>query len=176
MNRQYFYIILTIFLFTSCRKDTGSSNPVLEQMCQRLFPQHADSFEFELLNDSNQMDRFILESAHKKICIKGNNNNSLAVGLNHYLKYYCHTNVSWYASDSIDMPEELPVIPQPISIRSKCDNRFFLNYCTFGYTMPYWKWSDWERLIDWMALNGITMPLAISGQETVWYKQIRIKR
>lgn len=116
------------------------------------------------------MDRFILESAHKKICIKGNNNNSLAVGLNHYLKYYCHTNVSWYASDSIDMPEELPVIPQPISIRSKCDNRFFLNYCTFGYTMPYWKWSDWERLIDWMALNGITMPLAISGQETVWYK------
>ena len=36
--------------------------------------------------------------------------------------------------------------------------------------MPYWKWSDWERLIDWMALNGITMPLAISGQETVWYK------
>lgn len=109
MNRQYFYIILTIFLFTSCRKDTGSSNPVLEQMCQRLFPQHADSFEFELLNDSNQMDRFILESAHKKIRIKGNNNNSLAVGLNHYLKYYCHTNVSWYASDSIDMPEELPV-------------------------------------------------------------------
>ena len=133
MNRQYFYIILTIFLFTSCRKDTGSSNPVLEQMCQRLFSQHADSFEFELLNDSNQMDRFILESAHKKIRIKGNNNNSLAVGLNHYLKYYCHTNVSWYASDSIDMPEELPVIPQPISIRSKCDNRFFLNYCTFGY-------------------------------------------
>ena len=170
MNRQYFYIILTIFLFTGCRKDTGSSNPVLEQMCQRLFPQHADSFEFELLNDSNQMDRFILESAYKKIRIKGNNNNSLAVGLNHYLKYYCHTNVSWYASDSIDMPEELPVIPQPISIRSKCDNRFFLNYCTFGYTMPYWKWSDWERLIDWMALNGITMPLAISGQETVWYK------
>ena len=50
MNRQYFYIILTIFLFTGCRKDTGSSNPVLEQMCQRLFPQHADSFEFELLN------------------------------------------------------------------------------------------------------------------------------
>lgn len=31
------------------------------------------------------MDRFILESAYKKIRIKGNNNNSLAVGLNHYL-------------------------------------------------------------------------------------------
>ena len=35
----------------------------------------------------------------KKILIKGNNRNSLAVGLNHYLKYYCQAHVSWYASD-----------------------------------------------------------------------------
>lgn len=68
------------------------------------------------------------------------------------------------------MPDVLPEIPQPVYIRSKCDNRFFLNYCTFGYTMPYWKWQDWERLIDWMALNGVTMPLAITGQESIWYK------
>lgn len=36
--------------------------------------------------------------------------------------------------------------------------------------MPWWKWSQWERFIDWMALNGINMPLAITGQETVWYE------
>ena len=76
----------------------------------------------------------------------------MAAGLNHYLKNYCHTHVSWYASETVEMPDVLPEIPQPVYIRSKCDNRF-LNYCTFGYTMPYWKWQDWERLIDWMALN-----------------------
>ena len=53
---------------------------------------------------------------------------------------------------------------------ARCKNRFFLNYCTFGYTMPWWTWKDWERLIDWMALNGINMPLAITGQESVWYR------
>ena len=94
----------------------------------------------------------------------------MAAGLNHYLKNYCHTHVSWYASETVEMPDVLPEIPQPVYIRSKCDNRFFLNYCTFGYTMPYWKWQDWERLIDWMALNGVTMPLAITGQESIWYK------
>ena len=36
--------------------------------------------------------------------------------------------------------------------------------------MPWWTWKDWERLIDWMALNGINMPLAITGQESVWYR------
>ena len=35
--------------------------------------------------------------------------------------------------------------------------------------MPYWKWKDWERLIDWMALNGVNTPLAITGQEAIWY-------
>lgn len=94
----------------------------------------------------------------------------MAVGLNYYLKHYCHTHVSWYASDSIVMPKELPMVNESVSRQAKCDNRFFLNYCTFGYTMPYWKWQDWERLIDWMALNGVTMPLAITGQESIWYK------
>ncbi|MCR5518785.1 MAG: alpha-N-acetylglucosaminidase, partial [Bacteroidales bacterium] len=44
------------------------------------------------------------------------------------------------------------------------------NYCTFGYTMPWWTWKQWERFIDWMALNGVNMPLAITGQEAVWQK------
>lgn len=36
--------------------------------------------------------------------------------------------------------------------------------------MAFWDWDDWQRFIDWMALNGINMPLAITGQEAVWYK------
>ncbi|SEM40352.1 alpha-N-acetylglucosaminidase [Chryseobacterium taichungense] len=34
--------------------------------------------------------------------------------------------------------------------------------------MPWWKWKDWERFIDWMALNGVNLPLAITGQEKIW--------
>jgi len=47
------------------------------------------------------------------------------------------------------------------------DKRFFLNYCTFSYAILWWRWDDWERFIDWMALNGINMPLAIAEQEAV---------
>jgi alpha-N-acetylglucosaminidase len=167
---KYLHIIALLFLF-SCQRNEQINSPALAEMCQRLFPQHAQSFQFELLTDSTEVDRFTLASSvDGKILIKGNNQNSLAVGLNHYLKNYCHTHVSWYATDKVEMPEQLPEISISVSIRSKCDNRFFLNYCTFGYTMPYWKWEDWERMIDWMALNGVTMPLAITGQELVWYK------
>ena len=169
MNHKYLYLIF-ILILSSCEISDSSDHLVLEKMCQRLFPENEDSFRFTLMEDSVDTDRFTLESVDGEILICGNNNNSLAVGLNHYLKYYCHTNVSWYASDLIEMPENLPVLPKKIAINAKCENRFFLNYCTFGYTMPYWDWNDWERLIDWMALNGVTMPLAITGQESIWHK------
>ncbi|MDP4186227.1 MAG: alpha-N-acetylglucosaminidase, partial [Bacteroidota bacterium] len=111
-----------------------------------------------------------IETKNGKIIIGGNNYNSMAVGLNYYLKYYCLTSVSWSANDPIELPKVLPVINEKIHKEARCRNRFFLNYCTFGYTMPWWQWKDWERFIDWMALNGINMPLAITGQEAIWYK------
>lgn len=107
MNYKYLYFILLLFI-AGCQQTDESDSPVMKEMCQRLFPQHATSFQFELLPDSNEVDRFMLESARGKIRIKGNNHNSLAAGLNHYLKNYCHTHVSWYAADAVEMPDRLP--------------------------------------------------------------------
>ena len=36
--------------------------------------------------------------------------------------------------------------------------------------MVLWQWKNWERFIDWMAINGVNLPLSITGQEAVWYK------
>ena len=94
----------------------------------------------------------------------------MAVGLNYYLKYYCNTNVSWFVDDHLDMPATLPAVDKKVTVDARCKDRFFLNYCTFGYTMPWWQWEDWEHFIDWMALNGINLPLAITGQESIWLK------
>ncbi len=104
MNHKYLYLLL-LFLIVSCQRNVETGPPVLKEMCQRLFPRHAQSFLFELLTDSIDTDRFILESSQGKIRIKGNNRNSLAAGLNHYLKNYCHTHVSWYASETVEMPD-----------------------------------------------------------------------
>lgn len=140
-------------------------------LAKRVIPTKADQFLFEqLAGKESEKDIFELETVNGKIVIRGNSANSMAVGLNHYLKYYCKTSVSWYLNDPVELPEILPSIERKERICSRMDKRFFLNYCTFGYTMPWWQWADWERLIDWMALNGINMPLAITGQETVWYK------
>ncbi|MBQ2298751.1 MAG: alpha-N-acetylglucosaminidase, partial [Bacteroidaceae bacterium] len=46
--------------------------------------------------------------------------------------------------------------------------RYYLNYCTFSYSMSVWTWERWEQEIDWMALHGINMPLQIVGLDVVW--------
>lgn len=118
----------------------------------------------------SEKDTYELSQKGSKILIKGNNANSMAVGLNRYLQEYCLTNVSWYDFNPVELPETLPEIPAPVTAKAEVPDRFFLNYCTFGYTMAWWKWEQWERFIDWMALNGVNMPLAITGQEAVWQK------
>lgn len=115
-------------------------------------------------------DIFTISSKGNNIIISGNSSNSMAMGLGHYLKYFCLSNVSWDADDSITLPTVLPIPETPITREARVENRFFLNYCTFGYSMVWWQWREWEHFIDWMALNGINLPLAITGQESVWYK------
>ena len=43
----------------------------------------------------------------------------------------------------------------------------YFNYCTFGYSMRSWQWEQWEKEIDFMAMNGINMPLTVVGYEAV---------
>lgn len=169
MKKRFYSLLLLTILVLGAHAKSNDDVRVVESMLKRLIPAYADRFEFKKTEGAK--DFFRIESIRKsKILISGNNANSMAVGLNYYLKYHCLTTVSWYANQTVEMPDTLPVITTPVEIPAKVERRFFLNYCTFGYTMPFWKWTDWERFIDWMALNGINMPLAITGQEAVWYK------
>ena len=160
------FIVFTILITANIYGQEATVG--IKKLAERIIPSWKEHFVYEMI--SSEQDIFELESVSGKIVIRGNNNNSLAVGLNYYLKYYCHTDISWY-DEAITLPSEVPpAIQNKIRKTTGLEYRFFLNYCTFGYTMPWWQWRDWERFIDWMALNGVTSPLAITGQEAIWYE------
>ena len=162
--------LLTVGSVCSCaQKDDSADAAAARALTERIIPGSARSFVFETL-PADTADFFTLRSEGRKIVIGGNNANSMAVGLNHYLKYYCHVNIGWFAWDKGTMPKALPKVETPVRISARVPERFFLNYCTYGYTMPWWGWKEWEHFIDWMALNGINLPLAITGQESIWYQ------
>lgn len=136
-------------------------------LAKRILGTQAQHFVFRKTADS--LDTFTLESSGAKIVISANNANSMAMALNYYLKNYCHTAISWYKDDPIEIPAKLPAVSGKVTVKARLPMRFFLNYCTYGYSMPWWTWREWEHMIDWMALNGVNMPLALTGQESTWY-------
>lgn len=158
-------LISGVYLISGC---STKDERVAGALAGRIVPGYADNIVFRQIEDS--VDVFEIRSEGGKLIISGNNANSMATGLNYYLKNSCNVTVSWYAFDPVQYPSEMPSVEVPVRVEARTKNRFFLNYCTFGYTMPWWKWEDWERMIDWMALNGVNMPLANTGQEAVWQK------
>lgn len=163
--------ISLVLLLAGCsaQKDKSPDALAAKALAQRVIPAQAGHFVFETL-PADTCDYFTLRSEGHRIVIGGNNANSMAVGLNHYLKYWCHVNIGWFAWDKGTMPKTLPRVETPVRHTARVPERFFLNYCTYGYTMPWWGWKEWEHFIDWMALNGINLPLAITGQESIWYQ------
>ena len=110
-----------------------------------------------------ETDVFRIESQGRKVVITGNDANSMATGLGYYLKRYCNISIGWMDQGKARLDAPLAPVEEAVESSAKVPNRFFLNYCTYGYTLPWWQWEDWERLIDWMALNGVNLPLAITG-------------
>ncbi len=165
-------MILLHLLLMAVMTVSGSVNGDVVQACElarRLSPRLADKVDFKVVETDRGRDVFTLESAGGKVVIGGNSAGSMAVGLNRYLNRYCRVTVSWYDDVSLDLPSTLPDVTVPERVVARVPQRFFLNYCTWGYTMPFWGWKQWEHFIDWMALNGVNLPLAITGQEAVWY-------
>lgn len=161
-----FWVVYCVIFINFCSQAQCVDCQTASALVARIAPQFASRIQFK--QEAATTDFYTLETQGSSLVITANSANSMAVGFNFFLKNYCHTAVSWYASDVVELPAQLPVVPHKVRNEARVKNRFFLNYCTFGYTMPWWQWREWERFIDWMALSGVNLPLAITGQEKIW--------
>lgn len=125
------------------------------------------SKKFIIEQQKSDSDFFELDQKGDKVVIRGNNFVSIATGLNWYLKYHVGIHLSWNGM-SAKLPEILPAVTQKKRYETHLPYRYDLNYCTFSYSMAFWDWSRWEKEIDWMALHGINLSLALTGTEAVW--------
>ncbi|MBN6054205.1 alpha-N-acetylglucosaminidase C-terminal domain-containing protein [Nonomuraea sp. RK-328] len=108
---------------------------------------------------------YAYEAAGGALTVAATDGVSASVALHHYLRERCGMSVGW--DTVLPLPvTSLPDAP-PREGTARVREGYCFNFCTFSYTMPYWDWADWEREIDWMALHGITMPLAVTGHEAV---------
>jgi alpha-N-acetylglucosaminidase len=162
---SFMLLIMATMPFTiAAQLNTQASKALI----QRILPKHATHFIVETIAAENGKDIFEVESRAGKIVLRGNNGLSVASALYHYLTEYAHCQITWNGTN-LNLPASLPTVKEKVHKATPYTYRYYLNYCTFNYSMSWWDWDRWQKEIDWMALHGINMPLAITGEEYTWY-------
>lgn len=160
-TKQFLLILLACLCFPFAQLWSNPVNGLLERI------DSGASKKFIIQVKKGQSDFFELDQKGDKVVIRGNNYVNIATGLNWYLKYYAGIHLSWNGMTA-KLPESLPKVSTPVRKETNLSLRYDFNYCTYSYTMAFWDWKRWEKEIDWMALHGINLPLAVVGQECVW--------
>jgi len=166
--RVKFYLSFAILSLAIITTNAQLNIAASKELLHRIIPNHANQFIIESLASQNDKDVFEIESRNNKIVLSGNDGVAIASALYFYLNEYCHAQITWNDAN-LNLPKVLPAVTTKIYKTTPYEYRYYLNYCTFNYSMSWWDWPRWEKEIDWMALHGINMPLAITGEEYTWY-------
>lgn len=137
----------------------------------RLLPHQAQQFELGTLSAENGHERFRISSANSHIKVEGSTPSALLFGVNWYLKYVAHVQIS-PNGDRVGTAA-FPLPAATIERETPYAYRYALNENVDGYTAPYWDWARWQREIDVLALSGINAMIVERGMDTVLYQTFR---
>ena len=143
----------------------GQSAKEAQQVIER-FAGNKAPVELSLsLNKQDGCDVFETSVKDGKLNVKGSSGVALCRGFYDYVKSKGAGINSW-SGNRIALPARLADEPAEQTV-SPFRHHYYFNVVTYGYTMPYWDWTRWEKEIDWMALHGIDMPLALAANEAI---------
>jgi len=124
--------------------------------------------QFDLRLDRRlKEDYFSVASLRGKILLTSNSGLGLASAFNCYLKEVCNCHISRFGKQ-VDLPHNLPQVNGKIDRKTECKYRYTYNYCTHSYSMAFWGKEEWQKEIDFLAMNGVNLVLDILGMEEVY--------
>ena len=161
---------LFLALLSSVTADPVSSATGL--LTRLLGPSAVPLFKLEAIpaDPATGLDVFEADSSGAQVVLRGNTGVAIATALNNYLKYTLNASVSWGREGSgvlVRLPPTLP-LPPPSRTVMPMKWRYSWNVCTPGYSFAWYSADQWRFMIDWMALQGVNLPLAFNGQEKVF--------
>ncbi|MDL2223106.1 alpha-N-acetylglucosaminidase [Bacteroidales bacterium OttesenSCG-928-M11] len=161
-------ILFLLIVFFSTSSFLAYSTPIDDLLNRIGGAGTSDRIITSIEDSADGKDYFTITSENNKPKIIGNSYLSVASGIHWYLKYQANVLLTWNNLTTDLSQVTFPVPTQSETRKTDMKYRYYLNYCTYSYSMAFWDWDRWEKEIDWMALHGINMPLALVGTEVVW--------
>lgn len=157
--------------FATAQTDIQTSVQPAEAVLQRIMPHLAA--QFHLVLHPNQPDAFRITGTAGHIQVEAATIPTLLYGVNWYLKYVAHLQVSTNGLQLGPTNLVLPAPPQPIEKPALYKVRYALNENADGYSAPYWSDARWQHEIDILVLSGTNAILIERGADLVLYQTFR---
>lgn len=141
----------------------------VSDLIRRNLPTYAGRFILREIEKNEGQNCCAISGEGDQVVLSGDCAISLCMAFYRYLREDCHVNLSWCGNRDITAPQELPIPSKERYYVVPQKHRVYMNYCTFGYSALFWDWARWEKEIDFMAMNGINMPLSVIGTQGVWF-------
>ncbi len=142
---------------------------VIQGFLERNLPDFEDCFDIKI--ECSEEDNCTVTAKNGIVNVTANNYIMAFHGIYCYLKKYCNVQLSWCGNRKIKL-DRLVMFDGEYTKNVEQRFRVYMNYCTLDYSMCWWDFSRWEKEIDFMAMNGINMPLAVIGTEAVLYETL----
>ncbi|MFI1213827.1 alpha-N-acetylglucosaminidase [Streptomyces sp. NPDC020802] len=152
-------------------QEPGAPSPAARQLLRRVLGDRSAEFSADVVPGGGGPDWYEVDAGPGGVALRGSSPVAVASALRWYLRTVCGTQITWDAP-APHLPDRLPRTGTAARTVSPHLHRYHFNVCTFGYTTAFWDWARWERHIDWMALHGVTTPLAMTGLEAAWQRAL----
>ncbi len=144
-----------------------------EGVLQRLMPHLAPQFQLALVPRPDHKDYFRISGTRGHIRVEAATQPTVLYGVNWYLKYVAHLQVSPNGFQLGPPNLVLPAPESPIEKPALYPWRYALNENVDGYSAPYWDQKRWQHEIDILALSGTNAILIERGMDLVLYQTFR---
>lgn len=161
-------LLATLLALTITTAAQSRETPAVHEAAAAIARFNGDKkvpFRLKLIDKIDGKDQFRTSVRNGKLEIHGSSGVALCKGYYDYLKGQ-HAGISSWSGNRNALPSKLANTPER-HVVSPVEHHYNFNVVTYGYTMPYWDWNRWEQEIDWMALHGVDMPLALVANEAI---------
>ena len=171
---------LTLLLSSSMSLASTDVQPAIDLIARNFGPAAVKSLNLtinmNLSSCSSPCFSVTQEKSNGVVSIVASAMSELTYGVGYYTRFSCGLTVGWahgggshvtgWSSGGCHGPKVL----QPITMERAVPYTYLDNVCTHSYSYAWYNENAWIKHIDWMALRGVNVFLAMTGQEEIQYK------
>lgn len=140
---------------------------MITKLIERNTPEYLDKFILEPAESENGQNFYRYEAKDGRVCLQADCAVSMAVGYFAFLRDCCGGE---FTADHTLFTRGFTLPKEPKSVVIAAKYRTCMEDTFFSCGACWWDWERWEKEIDYMAMNGVNLPLCAVGSEAVWFR------